>query len=191
VMIDEWLDVVVNPFDPASLFAVITDPGQRETLIPLERVELNEHGFQADGAHIGREFKQHADTILETNRKAIERFTTGTDTDEAAEAARKAKQLPFGAKLDAYKYLDNLPNVEMLPRRGTALDVATRASAAPERKLSGFEAAAELSRRGLQMDIDKNRLVSQWFPDGVPESELDALQQRLTVRAGLRVVGGE
>ena len=79
----------------------------------------------------------------------------------------------------------------MLPRRGTALDIATRASAAPERKLSGFEVAAELSRRGLQMDIDKNRLVAQWWPDGVPESELDALQQRLTVRAGLRVVGGE
>jgi hypothetical protein len=29
-----------------------------------------------------------------------------------------------------------------------------------------------------------------WHPDGVPEDQLDALQQRLTVRAGLRVVGG-
>lgn len=191
VMLDEWLDVVVNPFDPDSLFAVQIDPGQHETLIPLARVELDAHCFQADGAHIGREYKQQADTLLETNRKAIERFATGTETDEAAEAARKAKKLPFGGTVDAYKYLDKLPNVEPLPRRGTALDIATQTTATPERILSGFEVAAELSRRGVKMDADKNRLIAQWFPEGVPESEVDGLQQRLTVRARLRVVGGE
>lgn len=190
VRMDEWLDVAVNPFDPASLFAVVTDPGQRETLIPLERVELDEHGFQGHAAHIGREYKRHADTVLETNRKAIERFATGAETDESAEAARKAKKLPFGGAVDAYKYLDNLPNVEMLPRRGTALDVATQTAAAPERRLSGFEAAAELARRGVEMNPEKNRLVAQWYPEGVPESELEALQHRLSVRASLRVVGG-
>lgn len=191
VMIDEWLDVVINPFDPDSLFAVITDPGQHETLIPLERVVLDEHGFQAAGAHIGREYKQPADTILETNRKAIERFVTGADTDEAAAAARKAKQPVLGGRFDAYKYLDDVPNVEILPRRGTTLDVATRTAAAPERTRTLFETAAELARRGIAMDAEKNRLVAQWYPDGVPESALDDLQARLTVRAGLRVVGGE
>lgn len=188
VMIDEWLDVVVNPFTPDSLFAVVTDPGQRETLYPLERVELDQHGFQSDGAHIGREYKQHADTVLETNRKAIERFVTGAATDEAAQAARKAKQLPFGGAVDAYKYLDTLPNIEALPRRGTALEVATRTQAQAQ-VLSLFEAAAALARRGVAMDPDKNRLVAQLYPEGVPETELDNLQARLTVRQGLRVVG--
>ena len=39
------------------------------------------------------------------------------------------------------------------------------------------------------MDADKNRQVAAWHPDGVPEGELLALAQRLTVRAGLKVVG--
>ena len=32
--------------------------------------------------------------------------------------------------------------------------------------------------------------VRAWYPDGVPEGELDALHARLTVRSGLRVVAG-
>lgn len=67
--------------------------------------------------------------------------------------------------------------------------MSTRTAAAPERALTLFEAAAELARRGVAMDADKNRLVAQWHPDGVPESALDDLQARLTVRSGLRVVG--
>ena len=76
-----------------------------------------------------------------------------------------------------------------LPRRGTDLVVGAGA-VATERSFSLFEAAAELARLGVVMDADKNRLVASWFPDGVPESEIAGLQHRLTVRAGLKVVGG-
>lgn len=190
VMIGETIDVAVNPFDPEALFAVVSLPGQPETLITLPRVELDENGFPVDAAHIAREYKRPADTLLDTNRKAIERLATGTETDEAALAARKAKALPFGGGVDAYKRLDDVPDVVTLPRRGTALEVAGVIARAPERMLSLFETAAELARLGVAMDADKNRLVATWFPDGVPESEIDGLRHRLTVRAGLKVVGG-
>ena len=55
---------------------------------------------------------------------------------------------------------------------------------------ASFEVAVKLSGKGVAMDADKNRQVMTWYPAGVPESELDALAQRLTARASLRVVGG-
>jgi len=189
VMMGETLEVVVNPFNPQALYAVSGADGN-ELMIALERVEKDEHGFVADGALIGREFKGAADTRLDTNRKLIERLATDTETDVAAEAARKVKKLPFNAEVDAYKHLDDLPAATTLPRRGTALDVAAAVASAPERVLNHFEVARALVAAGVVMDADKNRQIAQWYPEGVPESALDDLQARLAVRAGLRIVGG-
>lgn len=85
-----------------------------------------------------------------------------------------------------------MPDVHLLARRGTDLvpTVTTTRTAAPARVLSLFEVAAELARRGVAMSADRNAQVRTWHPDGVPEDQLDALQARLTVRAGLRVVAG-
>lgn len=77
-----------------------------------------------------------------------------------------------------------------LPRRGTDLVVTTATQAAPAQVLTHFEAATEMLRRGVQLTAERNAQIAAWYPDGVPETELDNLQHRLTVRAGLRVVGG-
>ncbi len=61
---------------------------------------------------------------------------------------------------------------------------------APARVLSGFEAAAELRRLGLEMTREMVASLRAWYPDGVPETELADLQARLTVRTSLRVVAG-
>lgn len=190
VMIDEQLNVAVNPFEPNSLFAVVLDAERNEQLIPLPRVEKDEHGFDVDAAHIAREYKAPADTVIDTNRKLIERLSTGAETDEAAKAARKAKVLPLGGEVNPFNRFDDVPDVTPLPRRSTALGVAVNVGPAPEIILNHFEVARALVAKGITMDADKNRQVMNWYPAGVPESELDALAQRLTARAGLRVVGG-
>ena len=79
----------------------------------------------------------------------------------------------------------------MLPRKGTELDtgVAQPQKAAP-RVLSTFEAAAELRRMGLEMTREKSAQLLSWYPDGVAEDQLQPVLDRLTVRAGLRVVAG-
>ena len=56
------------------------------------------------------------------------------------------------------------------------------------RVLSLFEIAAELVRRGMTMNRERNEQIRFWYPDGVPEDQIDALRARLEVRGNLRVV---
>lgn len=191
VMVGEKLAITYNPYRDDAVFVVDHDAEGNEVLFEAPLVTKDDSGFSTTANVIGQDWKKPVNTIADDNRMDVDRTLYGVETEAEIEAAKKAKALPFGGRIDPMKRINDTDLPAVLPRRGTALDVATRASAAPERSLSGFEVAAELSRRGVKMDIDKNRLVAQWYPDGVPESELDALQQRLTVRAGLRVVGGE
>ena len=192
VLVGEKLQVTHNPFNAAVAFVLERDADGHEKLLEVPEVVEGKGGFSEGAAHIAHEYKRPADTIADTNRKAIERLVTGTETDEQAEAARKAKTLPFGGRIDPYKHLDNVPDVTALPRRSTGLEPAvTTASTVPERVLTTFEAAQELRKKhSVEMDREKFAQVAAWYPNGVPESQLQDLAQRLSVRAGLRVVGG-
>ncbi len=190
LLIGERIQITHNPFDTATAYVVQHDANGQEILIPVQEVKEGKDGFREGAAHIGREFKSMPDTLAVTNRKAIERLATGTDTDEAAAAARKRKALPFGGKHDPYKHLEDLPVATVLPRRGTDLSTTTRlAQAAPE-LLTHFEAAKALSKKGVAMNPELVATLKSLHPEGVPADQIDALQARLTVRAGLRVVGG-
>lgn len=190
VLVGEKIAITYNPFDANTAYVVQRDAEGQELLLPVAEVKEGEHGFTEGAARIAREFKSQPDTLAVTNRKAIERLATGTETDEAAAAARKAKALPFGGKHDPYAHLEDLPAAIVLPRRGTELQAGARmAHAAPE-LLTHFEAAKALVGKGVVMSPELVGTLKTLHPDGVPETELDALVARLTVRAGLRVVGG-
>jgi len=189
VMVGEKLMVTYNPLKPDTALVIETGADGTELLIDIEAVREGEHNFMEGSALIGREYKAMADTPADTNRKLIERMATGTETDAEAVAARKSKKLPMGG-IDPYKHLDDVPDVVPLPRRGTQLAVTTATQPAPTAVLTHFEAAAEMVRLGVAMDPEKNRQIATLYPDGVPEADIDNLVQRLTVRAGLRVVGG-
>lgn len=77
-----------------------------------------------------------------------------------------------------------------LPRKSTELATnVTPIDRAPVAVLSHFEAATELLRRGVALTAEMNKRIAEWHPAGVPETEIEQLQHRLTTRAGLRVVG--
>ena len=190
VLVGQKLTVTFNPFDRATAYVLDRDANGDELLIEVPEVQRDEHGFRADAALIGRGHKAMPQTQADANRKLVERIATGAQTDEQAAAARKVKALPLGGTLDPYLHHDDLPEVAMLPRRGTELQTGVAMHKAPARVLTGFEAAAELRRMGLAMDREKTAQLRAWYPDGVPEDQLQALMERLTVRAGLRVVAG-
>ena len=190
VMVGEKLAITWNPYDLDSALVVDVDADGHELLTRIPAIERDEAGFRVEGANIiGEDYARHANTIADENRKEVELAAMGVSTLVEAEAARKKKELPFGGRIDPWKVAAeaNLPT--WIPKRGTALSVSTQ-TVAVEKTLNHFEIARALCARGVVMDADKNRQIAGWFPDGVPESELAALEQRLTVRAGLRVVGG-
>lgn len=189
VMVGEKLMVTYNPYQLDTVFIVDADAEGNELLLAAPVVERGAAGFASTANVIGQDYRQHAETEADRNRRDVELATYGVATLEEAEAAKKAKAVPFGGRVDPMKVVTDTELPTFLPRRGTELVVGAGAQA-PERTLSLFETAAELARLGVVMDADKNRLVAGWFPDGVPESEIDGLRHRLTVRAGLKVVGG-
>ena len=191
VMVGEKVSITYNPFDVATAFLVQHDADGQELLVPVPEVQEGAHGFSAGAARIGREMKSLPDTVAVTNRKLVERLAMGADTDEAAAAARKAKALPFGGTFDPYKHHEAaLPAATVLPRRGTGLDTTTRVAQAAPALLTHFEAAKALIAKGVAMSPELVTTLKGLHPEGVPETEIDALVARLTVRAGLRVVGG-
>ena len=189
VMVGEWLNVTYSPYQPKAALVVDTDEQGHETLTPIPLVERDAAGFRLDANVIGEDWRRPADTLADTHRKEVERVAMDAATDAEAEAARKAKALPFGGRIDPWKEIEQTELPTILPRRGTGLQVGVTA-ATPVQILTHFEAATELLRLGVTLDPEKNRQIAALYPDGVPETEISNLAQRLTVRAGLRVVGG-
>lgn len=190
VMIGESLSVTYNPYVPDSVYIVDRDADGNEILHPAPQVLFDENGFSADAHEIGTGYRSLPDTVLQANRKEVELLAMGAETLLEAAAKRKAKELAFGGAIDPWKVQREHQAPAWLPKRGTDLPVNARAAEAPPALLNHFEAARALVAQGVAMDAEKNRQIAGWYPDGVPENEIDQLKQRLTVRAGLRVVNG-
>lgn len=186
VLVGEKLLVCRNPWREEAAQVVTSDADGAEVFFVAERINRTQFGFAEGAAVIGESYKRHADTPAQTNAKAIEQLLTGTTSIEGAKAARKGKTLAFGGKLDPYKPQDDAIAPAYLPRKGTEMDVAN--PRIEEKPWTHTKAAMEMVKRGLAMTPERRRTISQWYPDGVPEAELDNLQARLTERPALRAV---
>lgn len=190
VMVGEKLHITLNPWVLEAAMVVDTDAEGNEVLHSIPLVVRDDAGFRSDANVIGEDWKRPADTQLEANRKEVDRFAFDAKSDAEVEAKRKAKAVPFGGRIDPGKVIDQAPERTFLPRRGTDLQTTVSTQKAPARVLNTFEAAAELVRMGVTMTRETSAQVRAWYPDGIPEDELQDLQARLTVRSGLRVVAG-
>ncbi len=192
VMVGEKLLIASNPYQADAAVVVLTDSDGNELLHTVPAVQRNDSGFRVDANVIGEDYARAPSTLADQHRAEVDRITYGAASNEEAAAARRAQALPFGGRLDPFKVIEQAPERTFLPRRGTELQpaVTTSLTALPPRVLSLFEAASELARLGTRMDRAKNEQLRAWYPQGVPEAELAALADRLTVRAGLRVVAG-
>jgi len=201
VMVGEKVMVTRNPWRDDAAQVVLVGEDGREVFHVVNEVQKTEFGFSTDAARIGESYKRHADTPAQTALKDIEQLVTGTDSQAAAEAARKAKSLPFGGQFDPYKHIDDATLPTYLPRRGTAHDlVAPKVELPP---LSHVDAAKQIKPRvesaGGEWTADRFRWLQQRYPAGVPQDQLDTIVAELSgPRAGhqkplqlLRAAGGE
>lgn len=192
VMVGEKLAITLNPYVADAALVVLVDAQGHELLHSIPLWAKDEAGFFDAANVIGEDYARPADTQLETNRKEVARFAYDAQTDEEAEAKRKAGAIPLGSRIDPYKVIAQAPQREFMPKRGEALALTTTTSATPQavRLLSQFEAAQQLVADGVPMSPELVATLRSLHPDGVPEDQLADLKARLTVRSGLRVVAG-
>lgn len=156
----------------------------------VDEVKKNEFGFAESAAVFGESHKAVADTPAQTAAKEIEQLVTGTENATDAAAARKAKALPFGGRLDPYKHIDDTTLPTYMPRRGQASEV--RSPRVEQRPLTHVEAAKVLREKftasGHKWTPEHYRQLATQYPDGVPEVALDEVMVTLTTPARSSVI---
>lgn len=172
-----------------------------------QRIGRDDNGFLDGAAQIGTEFSSVPQGPAEARKKSIERLVMDVSTDEAAAAARKAKRLPFGGRIDPMKHLRDVEIAPAIPRAGIASTVQAPDVLAGRRiepaaikhqypPLSHTVAALRikplLERMGHAWQPSMFAVIAQRYPDGVPVDAIEALAAELvpTVRSGLRLVDG-
>lgn len=196
VMVGEKLLVTRNCWrDKDSAIAVLVGDDGREQYHVIERIGVDAFGFAESSAVIGEQFKRHADTPAQVARKALEQLATGTSSEADAQAARKAKAVPFGGRIDPLKYVRDTVLPAYLPRRGSTLEVNAPTVEAPP--LTVVEAAKWLRPRLGQLWTPQSYgWLLERFPQGVPEEALESIEVELrrpvgVGRRSLCAVGGE
>lgn len=191
VMVGEKLKLAINPWVADAAMVVDTDAEGNELLISVPVVERDDAGFREDGNVIGEDWARPAETQLDANRKEVSMAAYDATTLEELEAKRKAKALPFSGRIDPYKVIEQAPERSFIPKRGTELVTnVTTSNTATARVLNAFEVAKALQGLGMSMDREKASQLRAWYPEGVPEDQLQAVYDRLTMRGQLRVVAG-
>lgn len=192
VMVGERLMVTRNPWRMDAAQVVLTGEDGREVFYIVPEVLKNEFGFAMEAAVIGESFKRHADTPAQKARQEIEQLVTGTSSVAEAEAARKAKALPFGGQLQPYKHIDDTDLPAFLPRRGTEHGLVAPTVELPP--LSLYTVAKRLKGEIPNWNADHYSWLQAEYPEGVGEDDIGNVTERLrsafTQRPKLGLVGG-
>ena len=192
VMVNDRLLVTRNPWRNDAAQVVAVDADGREVFYVVPAIERNELGFDVAAATIGEKFIRKADTPAQVARKAADKLAMGADTQEQADAARKAQAIPFGGKLQPFKEMTEAELPTFLPRRGTQHDLVLPTIELPP--LSVFAAAKRLQAEFPAWGADHYAWLSQHYPSGVQEDALPdvlaALRAAFTQRPKLTLAGG-
>ena len=186
--------------DCALRILLPSQSGQDRYIEALPVREFDQFGRPMSAPVIGQERRQAPHTAAQAVGKHLVQVTWGEGTSlEQAEQLRSKNARPFahlndgkGAVAHSHLGQAELPT-RMLPA-ATPVDTPAmaehRAAEMAPRLLTHFEATRELKDLGVAMNEERVNQLRAWHPEGVPEDQLASLQHRLTVRAGLRVVGG-
>lgn len=185
LIVGQWVLVTRNPWRDDAAQLVLTDADGHEYFHVVDRVERNEFGFATSAAIIGQQWQRPVVTQAQTAAQELEQIITGTETPEAAAAARKSKQLPFNGEFNPYRDIEEATLPAFLPKRGQASTV--RSPRVEQRPLTHVEAAQRLlaifrARGTTWSPAHYQALAAQW-PDGVQEEQLDSVADTLLASA--------
>ncbi|MCY1409855.1 hypothetical protein D9M71_252120 [compost metagenome] len=199
IKVGEKVLVTVNPWRHDAAQVLQAGEDGRDVFYVVPRVELDAFGFAINApatAIIGAEHSRHAATPAQLARQAVDRLMTGADSVAGIETAKKTQATPLGGTFNPFTAIDPVDLPTYLPRRGTAHSLAAPEIDIPP--LSRIQIAMRLQARlGSLWTPQSMAWLTEHFPDGAPEEQLDAIQADLQqaldapARPVLRVVGGE
>ncbi|HEL7676558.1 TPA: transposase family protein [Stenotrophomonas maltophilia] len=203
------VDVVVNALEPDNSVRVLM-PGEQDSA-PIHfvapRLQHDDWGFLDTAAQVGTEYRAAPETPADAARKELDRLAMEVKSDAEAIAARKARRVPFGGKVDPMKHIREANVAPSLPRSGTLAELDAPQVLAAQRiepevvraelpPLNHVEAAMRLKplveRSGNTWSPEMYARTSQRWPDGLPVHEVEAWAIALVEpeRGGLRVING-
>lgn len=191
VLVGEKLLVTRNPWrDEEAAQVVIVGEDGRDHYHVIPKVEKDQFGF-AGAVEIGEHYGRHADTLSQANAKVLEQLVTETESQAEAAAARKAKTVPFGGRIDPFKPVTDVVLPEYMRRRGTDLDIPLPQVESP--LLNTVQLAKRLSSVVPGWSADSYKWLTKNYPDGACEADIDVIAKALTTPKShaLRVVGGQ
>lgn len=188
-----------NPFRAPAIDVLFTCPDTgAETWHVVEPMKTNEWGFREGAPVIGQDMRTAAYSDVDRSRgdltKQAYKTGDGLPTLEEAAKARKAHAQAFAGVVDAMADVKATQVPTFLPRRTTPLHMPTRQVEA--RRITVVEACRWLKDKlGAQYQPQTYTDLERDYPEGVPETELEALAERFAAPAAapqpaLRVVGG-
>jgi len=191
VMVGQKLMVAKNPWRVDAAQVSVIDADGHEQWHVLEPMQFDEAGFAADAVTIGESYKAHADTVAQSNAKAVEKVITGAGTLDEAAAKRKANVLPFGGRVDPYAHQEQTieaDNKLYLPKTGKQMDYNRMEVISP--RLSFVQAAQQIKAK---VDADGRdwaraaEYLKLHHADGMAADEVQAVYERIYRGAHLKV----
>ncbi len=194
VMVGQKLLVAKNPWDETGARIATWDAQGNEIWQAVTAIEFDGFGFREGAALMGAEYKPAADTPAQQARKEQEKLAMDAATLAEAEAKRKAKAVPFGGRIDPYKHQEDTlaaRNTLYIERAGMQMDYNRMEVA--EQVLNKVELAKLLKPRIEAAGgnwADAVQTLQRLYPDGVPESRIDEVFDRLKTSGSLKLVKG-
>lgn len=192
----EKVRVTVNLYRAPNIVVIGEDKDGQTHYVECEPIAKDSNGFFTNAPAFGVDYASTRDTAVDTARKDLDEAAYGKRDRLEAIAARNGGRIAFDGKIDPFKDLrEAAANVPAhMVRRGTELDVPDPVHI--ELKPLDFITASKELRARLDRRItpDEQESIRAWYPDGIPETELDAVAARLRnpvpPRPLLSVVGG-
>lgn len=179
-------EVMVSPlvYGDREVVVYVTDyMGEEETHIvhPIAFDEFS--GFRLDAAVIGEEMKSQPDTVIEKAGKAADAAAFPGMNQEEIDKAKDKNAVPFNGEIDAHSHLKHVRMPDFMQRRGSEMSVPDHVNVTTK-PLTITEACKRLvTALGTPAEgVSYFSLVNEWYPDGVPEEEFNALVERVLKR---------
>lgn len=176
VCVGDKIALTQNPWKTDKAQVVIMGDDGFETFFLVDAIEKDEYGFALNSPVIGERYQALPMTIAQQNLAEIEQQLFEVDTTKEAKTARKQKTLPFGGKFNPYLKMENDTPPLYLPKKGTASDITSPCVVEMLDLMTVVKKLREaLKSAGLRWQAEFYTQLTQRYPQGVPDSELDGL----------------